>query len=74
MRAAKAERAGGIQHPLAKYNNVGKLTCKLCQVIVPSDAQWPAHLLSSTHSQASYGVGLVARASLSPAFCRKWMH
>jgi hypothetical protein len=53
MRATQLERTGGVQHPLAKYNNVGKLTCKLCAVAVGSDALWPAHIRSPGHVQAT---------------------
>lgn len=69
MRAARAERSGGIQHPFAKYNALGKLTCKLCAAVVGSDALWQAHLLSSVHTQVRGGGGGPPCASHHPHEC-----
>lgn len=51
MREKQAARSGNVSHPAAVYNSVGKLTCKICQMIVGSDALWPAHIRSSVHVQ-----------------------
>ena len=42
---------GGITHSLAKYNALKQLTCKLCAVVIKSDALWDAHCHSKRHRQ-----------------------
>lgn len=50
----KAERAQTtkIDHPLARYNNVGQLMCILCKAPVKSDALWPTHCASVAHKNS----------------------
>jgi len=38
-----------IDSPLAKYNELGQLTCVLCQSVVRSEAVWPVHINSKQH-------------------------
>ena len=38
-----------IESPLAKYNNVGQLTCIVCNVIVKSEMVWTAHINGKQH-------------------------
>lgn len=38
-----------IEHPLAKYDSLGQLTCVLCKSVVKSDAVWPVHINSKKH-------------------------
>ncbi|KAJ2958882.1 hypothetical protein NQZ79_g5583 [Umbelopsis isabellina] len=40
-----------IQHPLAKYDTQGRLTCILCTIPIKNEAVWPSHLSSATHKQ-----------------------
>jgi hypothetical protein len=47
----KAERATKtkIEHPLARYNNVGQLMCILCKVAIKTDALWNTHCGTPNH-------------------------
>jgi len=51
VKLKKAERSNltKIEHPLAKYNNIGQLLCILCKVIIKSDALWTPHCVTSGH-------------------------
>jgi zinc finger protein 830 len=40
-----------IQHPLAKYDTQGRLTCVICAMPVKSEVVWPSHLSSASHKQ-----------------------
>ncbi|XP_050295901.1 zinc finger protein 830 [Anthonomus grandis grandis] len=40
-----------IDSPLAKYNDLGQLTCILCKSIVRSDAVWTVHINAKQHKQ-----------------------
>jgi zinc finger protein 830 len=40
-----------IQHPLAKYDTQGRLTCIICAIPIKNEIVWPAHLSSATHKQ-----------------------
>jgi hypothetical protein len=47
----KAERATKtkIEHPLARYNNVGQLMCILCKIAIKTDALWNTHCGTPNH-------------------------
>jgi zinc finger protein 830 len=47
----KAERAtkSKIEHPLARYNNVGQLMCILCKIAIKTDALWNTHCGTPNH-------------------------
>ncbi|KAI8067196.1 hypothetical protein BC940DRAFT_301488 [Gongronella butleri] len=38
-----------VEHPLAKYDNAGRLSCAVCQQGIKSAAVWSSHLTSSEH-------------------------
>ncbi|XP_058118810.1 zinc finger protein 830 [Anopheles ziemanni] len=40
-----------IDSPLAKYNDLGQLTCALCRSIVRSEAVWKVHINSKQHKE-----------------------
>lgn len=40
-----------IQHPLAKYDTQGRLTCIICAIPIKNEAVWPSHLSSASHKQ-----------------------
>jgi len=40
-----------IESPLAKYNELGQLTCVLCKSIVRSEAVWTVHINAKQHKQ-----------------------
>eukprot|EP00898_Chlorokybus_atmophyticus_P008214 jgi/Chlat1/8394/Chrsp80S07831 len=64
MKGAVQKRDNRIDHPLAKYNASGQLTCAVCQVVVKSEAIWSVHCGSKKHTEAVQA--LKARA-LQPA-------
>ncbi|XP_065053834.1 zinc finger protein 830-like [Rhopilema esculentum] len=41
-----------IDHPLAKYNNLGQVTCVVCNLPLKNDLLWQPHLLSKKHKEA----------------------
>jgi hypothetical protein len=49
----KAERAKNtkIEHPLARYNNIGQLMCIVCKVVVKTDALWNVHMATPVHRE-----------------------
>jgi len=49
----KAERAKNtkIDHPLARYNNIGQLMCIVCKVVVKTDALWNVHMATPVHRE-----------------------
>ena len=47
MKAQKSSNR--IQHPYARYNNAGALSCSLCSLPLKSEVLWPSHLTSKTH-------------------------
>lgn len=50
LRAA-ADTTSRINHPLAKYDSAGQLTCVLCKSVVKSEAVWPVHLNAKKHKE-----------------------
>ncbi|KAL3318437.1 hypothetical protein Ciccas_002908 [Cichlidogyrus casuarinus] len=38
-----------INHPNAKYNSLGKITCTVCGIQIKSEIAWKPHILSRTH-------------------------
>ena len=51
MRRAAGEKpaAQRVNSPLVRYDNDGKLHCKVCHIAVGSDSLWPAHQASAQH-------------------------
>jgi len=49
----KAERAKNtkIEHPLARYNNIGQLMCIVCKAVVKTDALWNVHMATPGHRE-----------------------
>ncbi|ORY05606.1 hypothetical protein K493DRAFT_274842 [Basidiobolus meristosporus CBS 931.73] len=41
-----------IDHPLAKYDSLGRLTCIVCNSTVKSERGWPVHLSSKLHKES----------------------
>ena len=41
-----------IESPIAKYNQLGQLTCIVCNQIVKSELMWNAHINSKLHLEA----------------------
>ena len=54
MRARASKRQRTITSPLAMYNNVGRLVCKVCRVSLDSDALWAPHCKSARHVQVRH--------------------
>jgi len=54
----KAERAKNtkIDHPLARYNNIGQLMCIVCKVVVKTDALWNVHMATPAHRENLVGL------------------
>ncbi|XP_041970938.1 26S proteasome non-ATPase regulatory subunit 5-like [Aricia agestis] len=50
-RKNKDKKPQKINNPLAKYNNLGQLTCILCSSIVRSENVWQVHLNSKQHRE-----------------------
>jgi len=40
-----------INHPLAKYNNLDQLVCKLCNNVIKNEIIWTSHLQSKRHKE-----------------------
>lgn len=40
-----------VESPFAKYNNLGHLSCVLCNVQVKSELLWPTHVLGKQHKE-----------------------
>lgn len=40
-----------IDSPLAKYNDIGQLTCALCKTIVRSEGVWNVHINTKQHKE-----------------------
>ncbi|XP_031333687.1 zinc finger protein 830 isoform X2 [Photinus pyralis] len=49
MNDHKIKKTTKIESPLAKYNDLGQLTCVLCQSIVRSEGVWNVHINSKQH-------------------------
>jgi len=51
LRRLMKERAASkrIEHPYARYNNGGNLSCSLCSLAIKSEVLWPSHLTSKVH-------------------------
>jgi zinc finger protein 830 len=47
----KREGAKKIESPLARYNNLGQLVCKVCSLVLKSDALWQPHCASKKHRE-----------------------
>lgn len=59
MRRAAGDKRG-VTSPLARYDDAGRLHCRLCVRLVGGDALWQAHLGSPGHAAAV--AALKARA------------
>lgn len=40
-----------IDHPHARYNQLGRISCIVCGLQIKSEVAWAAHILSKTHKQ-----------------------
>ncbi|KAF6779634.1 Zinc finger protein [Paragonimus kellicotti] len=40
-----------IDHPHARYNQLGRISCILCGIQIKSELAWNAHVISKTHKQ-----------------------
>ncbi|XP_024527944.1 zinc finger protein 830-like [Selaginella moellendorffii] len=47
------ERKEKIDSPLARYNDLGQLVCKVCNISIKTEALWGAHLASQQHKEAA---------------------
>lgn len=50
-RKNKDKKPSQLNNPLAKYNNLGQLTCVLCSSIVRSEHVWQVHVNSKQHKE-----------------------
>jgi len=48
-KASSAKR--GVNHPLAKYNNLDQLVCVICTKVIKDDSLWNPHLQSKKHKE-----------------------
>ncbi|CAH8499470.1 unnamed protein product [Schistosoma turkestanicum] len=51
IRVAKPQAQRTIDHPHARYNQLGRISCILCGVQIKSEFAWTAHILSKSHKQ-----------------------
>ncbi|CAH8544776.1 unnamed protein product [Schistosoma rodhaini] len=51
IRATKPQAQRTIDHPHARYNQLGRISCILCGVQIKSEFAWTAHILSKSHKQ-----------------------
>ncbi|XP_033025738.1 zinc finger protein 830 [Lacerta agilis] len=55
MRAKQREAAAGkkkrVDSPFARYNNLGNLSCSLCNMPVKSELLWQTHVLGKQHKE-----------------------
>ncbi|CAH8553738.1 unnamed protein product [Heterobilharzia americana] len=51
IKVAKPQAQRTIDHPHARYNQLGRLSCILCGVQIKSEFAWTAHILSKSHKQ-----------------------
>lgn len=49
MQLKKANSKQQVSHPLAKYNNLGQLSCVICTKVIKDESVWNAHLQSKRH-------------------------
>ncbi|PSS36641.1 Zinc finger protein [Actinidia chinensis var. chinensis] len=50
LNANKLEKR--IESPLVKYNELDQPVCRVCDVVLKSESQWPAHQASRKHHEA----------------------
>ncbi|KAK3597132.1 hypothetical protein CHS0354_038051 [Potamilus streckersoni] len=50
-KAARKSDSTKIDHPLAKYNNLGQLLCNICNTVIKSDLLWTVHIQSKQHKE-----------------------
>mmetsp|Transcript_29934 Transcript_29934/g.42075 ORF Transcript_29934/g.42075 Transcript_29934/m.42075 type:complete len:298 (-) Transcript_29934:103-996(-) len=48
----KERQSTRIEHPLARYNNLGQLICQVCKTQVKAESLWIAHLASKQHKES----------------------
>jgi Zinc-finger double-stranded RNA-binding len=65
-RLMREEKAKRIESPLAKYNNLGQLTCVVCNQTVKSELFWTAHLNSKGHLQQIEALKSSSKAKTAP--------
>ncbi|VDQ05524.1 unnamed protein product [Trichobilharzia regenti] len=51
IKIAKPQTQRTIDHPHARYNQLGRISCILCGVQIKSEFAWTAHILSKSHKQ-----------------------
>ncbi|CAH8847162.1 unnamed protein product [Trichobilharzia szidati] len=51
IKVAKPQTQRTIDHPHARYNQLGRISCILCGVQIKSEFAWTAHILSKSHKQ-----------------------
>ncbi|XP_067861302.1 zinc finger protein 830 [Heptranchias perlo] len=53
MREKQRKAAGSkrIESPLAKYNNLGHLSCVLCSIPIKNELLWQTHILGKQHKE-----------------------
>ncbi|KAK3023937.1 hypothetical protein RJ639_044700 [Escallonia herrerae] len=52
LNAQKQEKR--IESPLVRYNESDQPVCRVCNVVLKSEAAWPAHQLSRQHHEISF--------------------
>ncbi|KAK4471349.1 hypothetical protein MN116_004784 [Schistosoma mekongi] len=62
IRVAKPQTQRSIEHPHARYNQLGRISCILCGIQIKSEFAWTAHILSKSHKQnESRGIHLLSK-------------
>nr|AAW27075.1 SJCHGC01117 protein [Schistosoma japonicum] len=62
IRVAKPQTQRIIDHPHARYNQLGRISCILCGIQIKSEFAWTAHILSKSHKQnESRGIQLLSK-------------
>ncbi|KAJ6807795.1 zinc finger protein 830 isoform X2 [Iris pallida] len=60
VREASQKRDKRIDSPLVRYNEYDQPVCRVCNVILKSEALWPAHQASRKHHEAIENVKAAA--------------
>ncbi|CAK9213299.1 unnamed protein product [Sphagnum troendelagicum] len=53
MKEATQKREKRITSPLVRYNELDQAVCKVCNVVIKSEALWGPHLVSRSHKEAA---------------------
>lgn len=65
VREASQKRDKRIDSPLVRYNEYEQPVCRVCNVVLKSEALWPAHQASRKHHEAIENVKAAAAAGVS---------